>query len=178
MTRYDPNYYLDAANDAEMIQHAVDAAAADGVRVTVPRRNLRTGQDIWIIPQAILLHSGSVVALDNCHLRQADGCFDNLFRNANARTERALTRAGRQYDIRICGVGHAVLDGGNHNGLIERNSGQDGRPHIIVNTMLHFHNCERVTLENLNILHPRWWGVTFHYCAQGRVSNIRFMSIG
>lgn len=178
MTRYDPNYYLDAANDAEMIQHAVDAAAADGVRVTVPRRNLRTGQDIWIIPQAILLHSGSVVALDNCHLRQADGCFDNLFRNANARTERAQTRAGRQYDIRICGVGHAVLDGGNHNGLIERNSGQDGRPHIIVNTMLHFHNCERVTLENLNILHPRWWGITFHYCAQGRVSNIRFMSIG
>ncbi|MEA4823831.1 MAG: glycosyl hydrolase family 28 protein [Clostridiaceae bacterium] len=178
MTRFDPNFYLDAASDAEMIQRAVDAAAETGEKVTIPRRNLRTGQDIWMIPQAVLLHSGSILVLDNCHLRQDDGVYDNLFRNANARTDQAKTRAGRQYDILIIGIGHAILDGGNHNGLVERNSEKDGRPHIIVNTMLHFHNCERVIVENLNILHQRWWGMTFHFCANSRVSNIRFMSIG
>jgi|GEM_PF-441136 len=178
MNRFDPNYYLDAKDDAEMIQAAVDAAAESGERVTIPRRNLRTGKDIWMVPRSILLHTGSSVTLDNCHLRQADGIFDNLFRNANGRTEEARTVAGRQYDITIQGIGHAVLDGGNHNGLIERNSEKDGRPHIIANTTLHFHNCERVIIENVNILHQRWWGITFHYCANCRISNIRFMSIG
>ncbi len=178
MDRFNPNNYLDAADDSAMIQAAVDAAAEAGERVTIPRRNLRTGQDIWILPRAVLLHTGTQIYLDNCHLRQADGIFDNMFRNENARTDAAKTRAGRQYDIGIYGLGHAVLDGGNHNGLVERNANKDGRPRIIVNTMMHFHNCERIVLENLNIIHQRWWGVTFHYCAQGRIRNIRFMSIG
>lgn len=178
MTRIDPNYYIEAADDAEMIQNAINAAAETGERVTIPRHNLRTGRDIWIIPRAILLYTGTILTLDNCHLRQANGIMDNMFRNSYARTEAAKTVRGRQYDIVIQGVGHVVLDGGNHNGLIERNSRKDGRPHIIVNTMMHFHNCERVIIENLNILHQRWWGITFHYCANCRISNIRFMSIG
>lgn len=178
MDLYNPNYYIDAADDAAMIQAAVDAAAAAGANVTIPRHNLRTGKDIWMLPRAILLHTGTTLVLDNCHLRQCDGIFDNLFRNSNGRTEAASTLAGRQYDITIRGVGHAVLDGGNHNGLVERNSNRDGRPHIIVNTTMHFHNCERVIIDNVNILHQRWWGITFHYCSNSRVSNIRFMSIG
>lgn len=174
----DPNHYLEAADDAEMIQSAVDFAARTGEAVTVPRHNLRTGKDIWILPRAVLLNSGTILRLDNCHLRQADGIFDNMFRNSNGRTERAAEQAGRQYDIQIVGLGHAVLDGGNHNGLVERNAGRDGRPPIIVNTTIHLHNCERILLDNLNIIHQRWWGITFHYCSAGRVSNIRFMSIG
>lgn len=175
MTRFDPNYYVGLADDAAMIQAAVDAACETGETVTIPRRNLRTGTEIWMLPRAVRLHTGSVICLDNCHLRQCDGIFDNIFKNSHARTARAATRAGRQYDIHVYGLGNAILDGGNHNGLVERNSRKDGRPHIIVNTTLHFHNCERVIVENVSILHQRWWGITFHYCANCRVSNIRFM---
>ena len=54
MDRFNPNNYLDAADDSAMLQAAIDAAAEAGERVTVPRRNLRTGQDIWILPRAVL----------------------------------------------------------------------------------------------------------------------------
>lgn len=172
---YNPNYYADAKDDSAMIQEAIDAAAQTGEKVIIPRRNLRTEKDIWIIPRSILLHTGSVVILNNCHLRQAKGVFENIFKNANGRTDKANTLNGRQYDIRICGIGNAILDGGLHNRLTERNQNKDGMPRVIQNTMIHFHNTERVTIENLRILHQRYWSMAFHYCSFCRISNIDFM---
>ena len=121
-----PNAYAHLEDDAAMIQAAVDDAAQSGERVEIPRRNARTGKDIWILPRAIRLYSGSTVILDNCHLRLADGAFDNIFKNSIARTEEAALVENRQYDICIAGMGNAVLDGGNHNGLVERNAREKG----------------------------------------------------
>ena len=182
-----PNMYMDAADDAEMIQRAVDEAARSGDTVSVLRRNERTGADVWVLPRAVRLHSGSTVLLDNCHLRLADGAFDNAFKNDFARTEEAGLPENRQYDIRIIGRGNAVLDGGNHNGLVELNAaGSAMRPGFmdkypypaLVNTMIHFHNAERISVENLRIVNARYWGMTFHFCAGGHVANIDFMTMG
>lgn len=178
MNRTDPNAYLNAADDAEMIQLAVDAAAETGEEVVIPRRNERTGRDIWILPRAVKLYTGSSVCLQNCHLRQADDSFDNIFKNSFARTEEGKRPANRQYDIRIYGRGNAVLDGGNHNGLVERNQRKEGRTFVLVNTPIHFVNCERIVVEDLRIIHSRYWGMCFHYCSEGRVSNIQFLSVG
>ena len=160
-----------------MIQAAVDDAAQSGERVEIPRRNTRTGKDIWILPRAIRLYSGSTVILDNCHLRLADGAFDNIFKNSIARTEEAALVENRQYDICIAGMGNAVLDGGNHNGLVERNAREKGLS-TLVNTLIHFHNAQRIVVENLRMVNARYWGMTFHFCSHGRVSNLHFQSCG
>jgi len=186
-----PNSYAYLASDAQMIQKAVDVAAKEGKRVVIPSHNARTGKNIWMIDQAILLHSGNTVCLDNCHLRLADGLFDNMFKNDIARTEAAAKLENRTKDVHIYGVGTAVLDGGDHNGLVERNSIGAKSPtlpfgplgHILpysalVNTMIHFHNAERISVENIRIVNARYWGMTFHYCSSGRISNINFMSGG
>ena len=174
MNRYDPNSYKDLADDAAMIQAAVDAAAESGETVVVPRHNERRGEALWDIPRAIGLHSGSVVCLDNCVLRLADGVFDNMFRNSNYETPAVFTREGRQYDIRVYGLGNAVLCGGRQNGHTEATQrGEDKRP-MYYNSFFNFMNCERITVENLRMIEQRYWAFTFHYCSKGRISNIDF----
>ena len=81
MNRFDPNHYSHLEDDAAMIQAAVDEAAKTGATVMIPRHNDRTGKDIWVLPRAVLLHTGSAIVLDNCMLMQADESIDNIFRN-------------------------------------------------------------------------------------------------
>ena len=182
-----PNLFQSAVDDAEMIQRVVDEACLSGDAVSIPRRNERTGMDVWLLPRAVRLHTGSAVILDNCRLRLADDAFDNAFKNDHARTEAAGRPENRQHDIRIIGQGNAVLDGGNHNGLVERNAEGSSRypdflpkyPYpALANTMIHMHNVERVSVENLRIVNARYWGMTFHYCGSGHVANISFMTAG
>ncbi len=172
MNPYDPNSYIQLADDAAMVQAAVDAAAKCGAAVTIPRFNLRTGQEVWDFPRSVRLHSGSTIILDNCHIRQADNSFDNIFKNDICREEAASDARNRQHDIRICGLGHAVLDGGRHNGLTEYNYKEKNGPHIFCNCVIHFHNVERFVVDNVTIREQRYWGMTFHYCAEGRITNI------
>ena len=186
-----PNDYAYLQDDAQMIQAAVDAAIEKGKSVMIPAFNERTGKKIWILDRAVKLHSGSVICLHNCHLRLAEQAFDNIFKNDTARTEAALRVENRTYDVHIYGVGNAVLDGGDHNGLVERNSISAKNPTMpmgplgnilpyraIVNTAIHFHNAERIRIENIRIVNARYWGMTFHYCSSVRISNIHFMSGG
>ncbi len=174
---YNPNEFAYLGSDSEMLQAAVDAAAKSGAIVEIPSHNTRTGKNYWTITKAIELHSGSVVILKNSHLRLDDGVYCNIFKNSNGCTELAKTPSGRQFDIRITGIGNAVLDGGNHNGLTEKTQHKNGLPSIIANTSIHFHNVERITIENLRIINQRYWGMTFHFCSEGRISNIDFMAL-
>lgn len=177
-----PNEFLFCNDDAEMIQAAVDKAAACGETVHIPAKNARTGANLWVISRAILLPGGSTVWLENARLRMADGMLDNLFKNSIARTDAAADAGNRQYDIHIYGTGGAVLDGGNHNGLVERNAAGSVAPAFacapIVNSLIHFHNAERIVIENLQMVNARYWGMTFHFCSSVRISGIRFMTCG
>ncbi|MFA7637597.1 MAG: hypothetical protein WCX81_07525 [Monoglobales bacterium] len=174
MTKFNPNNYKNLQDDSAMIQAAIDEAAKTGETVLIPRHNERTNSEIWDIKRAIKLHSGSVVCLDNCHLRQADGMMENMFMNSNNETDFGYTREGRQYDIKVYGLGNAVLDGGVHNGLREHNHSRDGRPHIDHNSMFNFVNVERLAVDNVRIINHRYWGFVHHYCSHGRISNIDF----
>jgi hypothetical protein len=173
---YDPNNFAYLDDDSAMIQAAVDAASQSGATVEIPRRNLRTDKDYWNITKAIELYTGSVVVINNSCLRLADGVYCNIFKNSNGRKEIAKTTLGKQYDISITGIGNAALDGGNHNGLTEKTQLLNGLPHIIENTFIHFHNVERFTIANLRIINQRHWGMTFHFCSEGRIFNIDFMA--
>ena len=163
--------------DAETIQNAVDFAEKTGLgEVIIPRRNERTGENIWIIDKAVLLPSDMTVIVDNAHLRLADGVYENIFRNRNCRTPEGNTMDGEQFGINILGRGNALLDGGEHNGLVEQMHRDDPvkYPKLSVNLLIFFHNVRNFRVEGLNIVRSRWWSMCFIYCKWGHISDIDF----
>lgn len=160
--------------DSASIQCAVDLAAALGIRsVTVPRVNERTGDPIWNLDRAVILPSEMEIVLDNCHLRQADGSFDNLFRNFAEPEAQGHTAAEQMRNIVIRGVGNAVLDGGVHNGLTQKNSLKDGMPHISRNSLIFLYNLRDFVLEGFELRDHRYWAVNLIHAERGRISDLR-----
>lgn len=172
--KFNPNHYSYLEDDSAMIQAAVDAAKETGETVVIPRVNERTGLCLWNIERAIRLHSGSVVCLDNCILRQADDIFDNIFVNSNLDKPESFTREGRQYDIKIYGLGNALLDGGVHNGKTENTQKGEGNKSVLYNSMFNFVNTERVQIKNIRVVNQRYWAIVFHYSSNCTVSDIDF----
>lgn len=162
-------------SDSESIQKAVDIASSSGCnKVVIPRCNTRTGSEKWVIDKTILLPDNMTVVLDNCLLQLADDAACNVFSNSNIYTELGKTLEGEQTDINIIGEGNAVIDGGNYNGLSERNSLKDGRPHISRNTPILFVNVNRFRISNFRVINQRWWGMTYIFCRNGKISDIDF----
>lgn len=158
-------------HDSLTIQMAIDRACERKEnKIVIPRMNARTGEALWEIRETIFLPSDFTLILDNCHLRMADGVYCNMFCNKNAYAE----ESEEQNNIAVIGVGNVVLDGGTPNGLTEKTSLTNGFPSIINNTMIFFRNVSGFTVENIHIKEQRWWGMTFMYCEQGRISNINF----
>ncbi len=163
------------ATDAEQIQNAITEAKKSGTnRVVISRHNDRTGADIWNIDRTVFLPDDIELLIDNAHLRLADGVFCNMFANENLTKEISRTSAGEQKNITLRGIGNAILDGGTYNGLSEKNSLQDGRPHISVNTTLLFFNVSNLRVENLSVINQRWWGMTNIFVHDAVFRNIRF----
>ncbi len=161
--------------DSQSIQNAVNLAHESGInRVIIPRKNARTNGLFWEIEQSILLPSNMTVILEDAHLIMADDAMCNFFRNEYAYTEKALTQPGRQHNITICGIGNAVLDGGKTNGLDETTSLKNGYPHVSLNTPIFFLNVTQFAVENLSIVHHRYWGMRFEFCTKGKINNIYF----
>lgn len=170
VTPNDPGVIADT--DSRSINNAVALAQSTNLgRVLIPRYNARTGKMLWEIDEAILLSSNLEIVLDNCHLRQADGCMDNIFRNFDDDSVRS-TLAEEQKNVIIRGIGNAILDGGNHNGLTQRNSNKDGLPHVEKNNLIRLHNLSGFRLENLTLANQRWWAVNLLWCECGVISNI------
>lgn len=168
-------------NDSETIQNAVNyIEKAGGGTVVIPRKNARTGEELWRIDETILLPSSITVILDGAHLRLETGVRSNVFRNRNAWTEIGKTMEGEQHDIRILGEGNAVIDGGFPNGLCEqlRRSRPDLYPHMAVNLLLFFHNVRDFEVRGIRFIESRWWATCFMFCRYGRISELDFRMYG
>lgn len=162
--------------DSESIQNAVDLAAKLGAnKITIPRYNKRTDSHAWIITEAIRLPSYMVVVLDNCHLTLSRGSCCNIFVNSDCYTELGKTLDGEQIGIKLLGEGNVILDGGEHNGLFERNQKQFGFPSVWNNALVLFHNVKDFVIENIHFAHLRWKAVALMYARHGRVQNLSFM---
>ena len=123
------------------------------------------------IEETILLPSDVTLILDNCYLKMADNTFCQMFRNASAEKKDVYDS-----NIHIIGVGNSVLDGGEYNGLSEKNSGRDGRPYIIVNNILTFSKVKKLSVSGLKIINMRWWALNFIACSDGHIHDIDFAS--
>ncbi len=187
---YSPNEYKHLGSDSAMIQAAVDEAAKYGATVVIPRINERTNAPLWEIDEAIVLHTGSYVILDNCYMRLKDDTYTNFFVN-DASLSKWWKKETRNYDIKIIGKGNALLDGGKPNDLIENNftiydengnfAGRrtiHGFSNCFTNIGILMQNVERVEVAGIRFIRPRYWCMNFEYCAWGHVHDIVFDADG
>lgn len=128
----------------------------------------------WEIDDAIRLPSNFTIYLKDCHLRLADGCFCNIFVNENNETDLGKTTDGTNEKISIIGVGEAILDGGNYNGLGEKIRPDGCTAPVYKNNLILFTNVSGFTIKNLSCRNQRWWALNFIYCAFGNIENIDF----
>ncbi len=185
---YSPNDFKNLPSDSKMIQAAVDEANKYGAAVVIPRYNERTGECIWVLDESIKLYSGSYVTLDNCHIRLADNTYIHFFENSSADDYGEwYKKALKQHDITLIGVGNALLDGGNHNGIFESNFNlyddngiflgkveYMGFKSIAVNRGLEFRNVDRITVKGLRFINQRYWAMCFEFCSFGHIADIYF----
>lgn len=145
---------------ARLIQNKIATSIKKGKRQCVITGNLE-------IENTVLIPSDFTLVLSDCHLRLKDGVFCNMFKNASC---------GEDFDhnIKIIGQGRAILDGGNYNGLSEKNSNKDGNPHISVNHLILFIKVEDFVVSNLEFRNQRYWAINLVYSRYGRVKNIDF----
>ena len=115
----------------------VSALISEGIK-NGSRTATVTGK--YEIDKPIRIPSNFTLILDNCHLRQADGSFTNIFVNEHHDTEIGKTVAGCDKNIKIIGRGEAILDGGEYNGLSEKTQNQNGLPPVWKNNLILFTN--------------------------------------
>ena len=178
--------------DVERINRAIEAAAAAGCRVVIPRVNVRDGQrrDIWLLDSAILVRSDTTLELDNCRIKLSDRCRDNFIRSANCGL--GITDIKPMQNIHIRGIGHVVLEGADH----PRATGDSGKTIGAktygtdagvagesqtgdwrnIGILLAF--VEGFSIENLAIQDSHCWAISLERCAHGRLRDLDFASSG
>ena len=168
VTPNNPEFF--AENDSKTIQNAVDYASKNDInKVVIPRFNARTGENKWISDEVVRLPSDMHIVLDNCFMQKADDVLGGFFCSENY-TEKIDCRLR---NIKITGIGNAVLDGGKPTALNELTAKEFGIP-ASVNTPILFVNVEHFKVENIAISNQRYWGMRFEFCAQGIIRDIFF----
>ncbi len=159
ITPNDPCYF--GATDGETIQNALNAAAAAGVKLVIPRMNVRAGQMRWDVEKTILLPENAQVELWDAHLRQTDFSYCNLFANQEGANH-----------IRICGVGNALIDTGKPNGLKLKTAGKLGFGPITDNATFCFRNVRGLEIRDVKIHQSRWYSIYCIGCTYGQIRDV------
>ena len=152
---------------SEFIQKMIDAAVENGTRKAVVYGD-------WEIEKAVRIPSDFELILDGCHLVMADNVYDNMFINENNFTDLCYTAEGVNKNIKVTGINHPILDGGNYNGLSEATHNKNGLPHIYKNITFYFHNVEGFEVSGLHFHNFRYWALNFEFCRFGKIHDIHF----
>jgi hypothetical protein len=173
LTPNDPQ--LLGETDGQSIQNAVNAAQSRGIGlVVIPRWNVRRQQALWDIEKAVRIPSNMTVVFLHAYLRQADFCCENMFINSRAYESEGRCLAHEEHDMAFIGIGDAVLDGGEPNGLLEKTCNLYGLPDKRHNATVLFNNVRNLVLENFQIRQSRWYCTYFIHCDTCRISNLDF----
>ena len=151
------------------IQAQIDCAVMAGLHQVIIKGE-------YEIEKTVLLPSDFTLILEDCYLRMKDDTFCNMFANSACFTQEGRTAAGAQHHISIEGRGRAILDGGEYNGLSEKNSEKDGRPHISVNNLILMSNVEHFRVTGLHLRNQRWWACNFVACRHGLIRDLDFLA--
>lgn len=183
-----PNEFQGA--DTERINQAIRAAAGTGQRVVIPRRNeAQDGpRDIWLLDAAILVDSGTVLELDNCHLKLSDHCRDNMIRSANCGL--GIREIEPMRDIHVRGLGNVVLEGADHpratgdsaKKLGERtyatDAGVEGESQTgdWRNIGILMAHVEGFSIQGLQMRDTHCWAISLERCSHGTLRDLDFAS--
>ena len=154
-------------NGSAYIADKIEKAVQNETRTALIKGN-------YIIDTPVRIPSNFTLILEDCHLRLADGCYSNIFVNEHHDTEIGKTTDGTDRNISIIGRKTAILDGGEYNGLSERNHMQNGLPPIWKNNLVLFTNVSGFTVKGISCRNQRWWALNFVYCSNGYLGNIDF----
>ena len=179
-------------SDVERINQALQAAAGTGRRVVIPRENLAAdgAREQWLLDAAILVPGDSVLELDNCHLKLADGCRDNMIRSANCGP--GVTEIEPIRNVHIRGVGSVLLEGADRpratgdggKTLGERTFGADAGVEgesqsgdwRNIGILMAF--VENFSIRNIAMKDSHAWAISLERCAHGILRDLDFASTG
>ncbi|NSW56275.1 MAG: hypothetical protein HPY44_09685 [Armatimonadetes bacterium] len=177
-------------SDSERINQAIRAAADSGRRAVIPRRNeAKDGpRNTWLLDSAILVESGTVLELDNCHLKLSDRCRDNMIRSANCGL--GIREIAPVRDIRIRGLGNVVLEGADHpratgdsgKRLGERTYGTDAgvagesQTGDWRNIGILMACVENFSIQGLHMRDTHCWAISLERCSHGTLRDLDFAS--
>ena len=129
---------------------------------------------LWDIEKAVRVPSDMQIVFLHAYLRLADFCYENMFTNSRAYESEGRCIDHEEHNLSFSGIGDAVLDGGLHNGLLEKNCNMYGFPDKRLNATVLFNNVRNLVLENIQFRQSRWYGTYFIHCDTCRISNIDF----
>jgi len=158
---------MPGATDSDRIEAAIASAISSGENeVIIPRNNLRTGEEIWMIDRAILIPSNLRLVLDECLVRLSPGTQDNIIRNTGTMDVPMTANT----NIMIVGQGNAVLSGGTE---VHFDPPGDKSGWRTIGVLLY--NTQNFALENFTMEETQAWAISMENgCAYGSVSNITF----
>lgn len=154
-------------NGEKIIAEKIAKAKAEGKSNVVISGN-------YLISETVIIPTDTTIILNDCHLKLADGVKCNLFANTVCRKFENRNRETADKNIKIIGVGRAILDGGNYNGLSEKTWRENGNPHVTANCTLFFTNVDGFEIRNLKVTNQRYWAFNFTFCRYGKISDIDF----
>jgi len=181
----DPNAYT--GTDSERIEKALAFAVKNGLPLEINRRN---SGSCWLLDRAILLPENFELRIVDCELRLSDSARDNWLRSANCGM--GIREVRPLKNIRIRGVGHAVLSGASHPratgdsgktigtqtfGTDAGKSGESGKGDWR-NIGILLADVEDFTIENLELRDSHCWALSLEYCRKGTIRDLRFFSGG
>ena len=177
-------------SDVERINAAIRSVAGTGRRVVIPRRNCAGDgeRDLWLLDSAILVHSDTILELNNCHIKLSDRCRDNMIRSANCGM--GITDIQPMRQIHIYGMGSVLLEGAERpratgdsgKTLGERTYGTDAGVESEsqkgdwrnIGILLAF--VEDFSVRNVAMEDTHCWAVSLERCAHGTLRDMAFAS--
>lgn len=161
-----PNDFYEGS-DSDRIEAAIADAVRTGERsIEIPRLNKKRRQPLWLIERAILLPSDFSLILRDCLVRLAPGVKDNLIRNAGTVKEPLESNE----NIRILGIGNAVLSGG-----LTAHFDPPGDKSGWRTIGILLCGVRGFTIEGLTLEETQAWAVSVENgCADGRIANLTF----
>lgn len=156
-----------AGSDSDRIDAAIARAVESGERaIEIPRMNAVSGRPLWLISRAILVPSDFTLLLRDSTVRLAPGTRDNLVRNAGTAKE----PMEEDRNIRILGVGNAVLSGGTEAHFDPPGDRSGWRT---IGVLLC--GVKGFTIEGLTLEETQAWAISVeHGCTDGRIANLTF----
>jgi len=116
--------------DTERIQQAADYVSQNNSKVVWIGYNEQRGSNVWMIDNAILLDTNTVIYIVDSKLKLSDTSRDNLFRTVNTGIGISEPWLNPKENIHIIGIGSAILEGADN----PRSSGDNNKTLSLTST--------------------------------------------